>query len=413
MELSQLFQVLLISAGLGLLVGLQRESASSQLAGIRTFALVAIYGTVCGWLGKAFGGWVIAGGLITLGILIYSGRALENREVASDIGLTTEVAMLLVFGVGCYAAVGSREIAIAIGAGTAVLLQFKVQLHGLVRRLGPDDLKAIMQFALISMVILPILPNRDYGPYSVLNPRNIWLMVVLIVGINLGAYITYKFFGDNAGIVLAGILGGLISSTATTVSYARDAHRSNAINKVAIIVMLISSAVVYPRLLLEVATVAPGFTSGAAIPLGAMTLLLSCLAAFFWFRGKNQQRAMPVHSNPTELKPALIFGFLYALVTLLVAATRARLGTGSLYLVAGISGLAEVDALTLSTARLVDAGRLASEEGWRIILTATMSNLGLKALLTGLLGNRSVFYAILWTYGIAILCGISMIVWFR
>ena len=131
--------------------------------------------------------------------------------------------MLLMFAVGAYVVVGYPGVAIVIGGGVAVLLQFKGQLHGLVAGLGDNDLKAIMQLALISLVILPVLPDTTYGPYAVLNPRNIWLMVVLIVGISLGGYVVYKFWGNQAGIVLSGILGGVISSTATTVSYAKRA----------------------------------------------------------------------------------------------------------------------------------------------------------------------------------------------
>lgn len=207
--------------GLGLLVGLQRESQSSLLAGVRTFPLITVLGTLCAMLAQVFGGWVLALGFVSLAGLICVGKFIESRAENAGHGLTTEIAMLLMFGVGAYLVLGNWAAAIAIGAGAAVLLQFKGQLHGIVRQLSEQDVKAIMQFALLSMVILPVLPNKTFGPYSVLNPRQIWLMVVLIVGINLSGYIVYKFFGVNAGVVLGGILGGVISSTATTVSYSR------------------------------------------------------------------------------------------------------------------------------------------------------------------------------------------------
>ncbi|HKX27711.1 MAG TPA: MgtC/SapB family protein, partial [Blastocatellia bacterium] len=201
MELTFLFQQLGVALGLGLLVGLQRESAASRLAGLRTFPLVTLFGSICALLATTFGGWVIAAGLMALASLILAGKLAEARADLPDLGLTTEVAMLLMFGVGASLIAGYRPVAIAVGGGAAVLLHYKGQLHEAVARLSSTDLKAIMQFALISLVILPVLPNRTYGPYSVLNPRNIWLMVVLIVGISLSGYIAYKFLGAKAGLL--------------------------------------------------------------------------------------------------------------------------------------------------------------------------------------------------------------------
>jgi hypothetical protein len=142
------------------LVGLQRESAASPLAGVRTFPLVTVLGTVCGLLAHAFGGWILAAGIIALVVIIYVEKIIEMSKGHPDQGITTEVALLLMFAVGAYLVVGDRAAAIAIGGGAAVLLHFKGELHGIVAKLGANDLKAIMQFALISLVILPVLPNR-------------------------------------------------------------------------------------------------------------------------------------------------------------------------------------------------------------------------------------------------------------
>ena len=138
--------------------------------------------------------------------------------------MTTEVAILVMYVVGAYLVVGERMVAVAVGATVAVLLQFKPELHGIAARLGDQDLRAIMTFALITCIILPVLPNTTYevvSPLDVLNPFEIWMMVVLMVGISLTGYLVYKFFGRNAGILLGGVLGGAVSSTATTLSYAK------------------------------------------------------------------------------------------------------------------------------------------------------------------------------------------------
>ena len=199
--------------------------------------------------------------------IIIVGNIAELREGSPDPGLTTEVAMLLMFAVGAYLVIGHKEVAIAIGGGVAVLLQAKGQMHGVARRLGDEDLKAIMQFALLSLVILPVLPNRAYGPYAVLNPHHIWLMVCLIVGISLGGYIVYKFVGEKAGIVLGGILGGLISSTATTVSYARRSAEAPKSSAGAAIVVMIASTVVFVRVLLIIGLLSPTFFPTALPPM--------------------------------------------------------------------------------------------------------------------------------------------------
>jgi len=411
MDISSLFQQLGIALGLGLLVGLQRESAASPLAGVRTFPLVTVLGTVCGLLSQAFGGWILAAGIIALSVIIYIGKIIEMSKGHPDPGITTEVTLLLMFAVGGYLVIGDRAAAIAIGGGAAVLLHFKGELHGAVARLGAGDLKAVMQFALISLVILPVLPNRTYGPFAVLNPRNIWWMVVLIVGINLGGYIAYKFLGQRAGIVLGGILGGMVSSTATTVSYAKRAAAAPGAIGPAAIVIMIASTVVFARLLLEIATVAPAFLPAAAPWLVAL-LILSAVGSFaLWLRSGKDHDEMPEQENPSELKSALLFGLIYAVVLFVAAAVKELYGNRGLYVVAALSGLTDVDAITLSTAQLVNAGRLNADDGWRLVVVAAISNLIFKAGAVAALGRRRLFFRILPAYGVVIVAGVLMLLY--
>jgi uncharacterized membrane protein (DUF4010 family) len=412
MELSILFKQLAIALGLGLLVGLQREHADSRLAGIRTFPLVTILGVLCAMLAQSFGGWVIAAGLIALAGVIVVGNISKFRAGPADPGLTTEIAMLLMYAVGAHVVVGPEAIAIAIGAGTAVLLQYKGELHGMARRLGDEDLRAIMQFVLISLVILPVLPNRTYGPYAVLNPREIWLMVVLIVGLSLAGYIAYKFFGERAGLLLGGILGGIISSTATTVSYARRSARDPETSPLASSVIMIASTVVFARVMLEIAVVQLSFLWLAWPPLAVLLLLFIAMSGILWLKGRDAQSSMPVQENPSELKAALVFGLFYAIVLLAVAAAKAHFGDSGLYVVAAFSGLTDVDAITLSTAQLVGAGRLDPEQGWRIIVIALMSNVFFKGVTIAAIGHKKLLARIIWFYGIGLVSGILlMLVW--
>ena len=392
------------------MVGLQREHAASRVAGIRTFPLVTIFGALCAMLSQSFGGWVLATALLSLAGLIVLGNVVELREGTTDPGITTEAALLLMFGVGAYLVIGRVEVAIAVGGGVAVLLQAKVQMHGVAAKLGDDDLKALMQFVLLSLVILPVLPDRAYGPYSVLNPRQIWLMICLIVGISLAGYIVYRFFGEKAGMVLGGILGGLISSTATTVSYARRTANVPQAVRVAAVVIQIASTIVFARVLLVIGVVSPKFFSNTR-PLLVMMMLMVCLSFGVWFWGRQEQNQMPVQDNPSELKGALVFGLIFALVLLAAAAAKARFGQSGLYVVAALSGLTDMDAITLSTAQLVNSDRLGPESAWKLVLVAALSNLVFKASAVLALGHRKLLTKIAMPYGVALVCGVVLLIW--
>ena len=295
------------------------------------------------------------------------------------------------YGVGALLILGPPEIAIAIGGITAVLLHFKGELQTAVSRLTARDMRVIMQFALISLVILPVLPDRTYGPYQVINPRNIWLMVVLIVGIGLSGYIAYKFFGEKTGLLLSGLLGGMVSSTATTVSFSRQSKLSKSDCRTATIVILLASTVVYVRVMLEMAAVAPSLLRVAAGPITVLLLIGLAAVAIFSRWSQKAGEKLPEPTNPSELKSALFFALLYSFVLFMVALTTdkfGQFGNRGLYLVAFISGLTDVDAITLSTAQLVRLDRLPVSEAWRLVVGAILSNLVFKLGTVLFLGAR-------------------------
>ncbi|SFG37272.1 MgtC/SapB family protein [Pontibacter chinhatensis] len=409
MEL-ELFQTLAIALGLGLLVGLQRQHDQSQLAGIRTFPLITLFGTLSGFLAQDFGGWILASGLFSLAALMAVANFMRSKTPNFDIGLTTEAAALLMYVVGAYLVLGQTTVAVAVGASVAVLLHLKDTLHGIVAKIGQNDLRAIMQFVVISLVVLPVLPDRTFGPYQVLNPYNIWLMVVLIVGLGLSGYFAYKVFGQKSGTVLGGILGGLISSTATTVSYARRSKDQHASSMLAALVIFIASTVSFVRIITEVAVVAPGTLPTVAPPLAAVFLLMVILAIMVYLKRDDSHDTMPEQGNPAQLKTALVFGAIYAIVTLAIAFAKDKLGDSGLYFVAVVSGLTDVDAITLSTSRLMQVGNLDTDHGWRLILVAALSNIAFKAGLVGVLGNRSVFGKVALLFGI-VLAGGLLVLW--
>ncbi|MCA8998096.1 MAG: MgtC/SapB family protein, partial [Planctomycetaceae bacterium] len=402
----------LIAFGLGLLVGLQREWAEKRVAGARTFPLITVFGTLCAMLSQSSNGVVLAAGVLSLASLIILGNVAKLREGRIDPGLTTELAALTMFAVGAILVLGSVGAGVAVGGGVAVLLHWKVRLHQLVRNVSEADLQAVARLVLIGLVILPILPNKTFGPYDVINPFEIWLMVVLIVGISLAAYIAYKILGSRVGTLLGGILGGFISSTATTVSYARRTRSDRAMVPVAAGVIVVASTVVFVRVIFEIAVVAPGILRMTAPPLLAMSVWMAAISvAVFFVSQRGQAEELPDQEPPSNLASAITFGLLYAAVLIGVAAAKEHFGRTGLYSVAVLSGLTDMDAITLSTAQLIEDGRMEVSTGWRLILVGAMSNLLFKGAVVALLGAPRLLGYVAASFGLSLAGGAAILAW--
>ncbi len=397
-DVSEAFQSLGVALGLGLLVGLQRERAESHVAGVRTFPLITIFGTLCAALSEQFGGWALAGGLVGVVTAMALGNLSEARHGKVGSGITTEITIITMFAVG--ALVWPREIPVAlpvvVGGIVAVLLHAKKMLHTFAQRLGEKDLHAIMQFVLISFIILPVLPNETFGPgpIHVINPREIWLMVVLVVALSLGGYALYKKIGDRAGTVLGGVLGGMIASTAMTVSFARRSAGTTNSAMAGGLAIVIASTVVYARVLTEIAVVAPNSLRMMALPIVAIMAVSGVVALAAWTLTRRSGVWLPEQENPTEMKSALMFGVMFTIVLVASAAANHFFGDRGLYAVAALSGMTGVDAITLGTARHVEDGVVAVQVGWRAIVLATMSNLVFKMWIVGVLGSRRLLVAV-------------------
>jgi uncharacterized membrane protein (DUF4010 family) len=239
------------------------------------------------------------------------------------------------------------------------------------------------------------------------------LMVVLIVGIGLGGYIAYKFFGQKTGLLLAGALGGIISSTATTVSYSKRAANEELADTPTAIVILLASTVSCALVLVEICVVAPGFLRTALAPLMILIATLGLLSIPLWFLRGKDSTGMPPQGNPSELRGALYFAVLYTVILFAIAAVKNTYGTRGLYAVAAASGLVEVHALALSTSLLVETGRLNGSEGWRIIALALISNLAFKGATVRVLGSRLLWRKVALPYVLTIGVGIGIVVWWR
>ncbi|WP_411827838.1 MgtC/SapB family protein [Luteolibacter sp. AS25] len=399
-----------IALGIGLLVGAQRERVGKAPGGIRTFALISIFGSFSALLADEFGQWLLAASFLALTSLVLMANWLETKkEPVRGAGITSEIAAILVFAISAYLMHGEKQLAVVAAGVTALLLHYKDPMHAFVGKLSKMDLQAIMQFVLISLVILPVLPNETYDPYEVLNPFKIWLMVVLIVGIGLFGYVAFKLFSAKAGTLLGGVLGGMISSTATTISAARDTKDSPTRATAAALIIMIATAISIVRVLIEVFAVANPFFLTIVAPFSVL-LGVFLILTFILYRKKSEEIVSTNDpGNPAQLKPAIIFGLLYALILFVVAFTREKFGESGLYVVAVLSGLTDVDAITLSTAQMMNKDNIDVGTGWRLIMVATLANTLFKGGAVALLGGRALLKRIVVLYGIAILSGVAII----
>lgn len=403
---------LTIALGLGLLVGMQRQWAVDEVAGIRTFALITLLGTVSGLLAPHYGGRTVGVGGLGVVVFVAVGTAARlRRDPSLGAGITTEVSTLVMFGVGAMLAVGYTVPAVVLAGVVAMLLHWREPLHGLVKRMGKADFDAVIRMAVIGLVILPLLPNRAFGPYGVLNPFHIWLMVVLIVGISMAGYVAFVCFGSRGGAVVSGLLGGLISSTATTVSYARRTAQEPDRSAAAAVVVTLASVVVFARVLIEIGVVAPQALRAMAPPIVVLMVFMALVVAVL-VRGAPvaHEREVRDRQPPSDLMAAMGFGALYAAVLLAVALARTYLGEGGLYLVAAISGLTDVDAITLSASKMVHSSAIDASTGWRLILVGTLANLAFKAGVVVTLGHRRLRRRVLIAFGASGVVGVLLLV---
>ena len=386
----EVLQAFATSIGIGLLIGLERERQSDIKAGLRTFALVGMLGSLCAMLTQITdSGWILAAGLLAIAAMIIAAHVSDPLDTG-DPGTTSVVALLVCYALGAMVWFGHGSTAVMLAVATTVLLYFKAELHGISRSLTPLDLISILQFSVLALVILPILPDRNFGPYDALNPRNIWLMVVLISGVSLAGYAALRIVGARHGAALIGLFGGLVSSTATTMIFARHARTHAALARTAMVVILLANIVVLVRLSVVSFIVAPAILPTLIAVLGGGMLLGVGATLWGWRQLEGgDDLPLPQVSNPTEIKTALGFGLLYALVLVLSAWLQDIAGSRGLYLLALASGLTDVDAITLSSLRMFGMEKLDAAQTVTAITLATLSNLAFKTGLVMVIGGAA------------------------
>lgn len=389
-----------LSLGIGFLIGLQRERTNSSFGGVRTFPLIGVLGTLCAVASTKFGFWILPSGLLCVTLIGISERAFflferarraavgkggfgESGSGASsesavrrpkrDFGTTTLVCALATFCVGAILANPNwTVVGLEAGAIVAILLQIKPRLHKIAETLGENDMNAIMQFVLASFVAFPLLPNRPFGPFGVFNPYEIWLNVVLIVGVSLAGYVVYKFCGQNAGVFVSGLLGGAVSSAATTTSCAKSVALGATTRDVAAVVILLASAMQTVRAAILQAAVSPEFFY-RCLPASAAFFAASVLPAIWiWRSAKSAPAPRTEKQNPTQWKTALTFGALYVVVLFAIKASQACFGDAGTFASVALSGLVEMNAVALSVSRMATTDPETMANGWKLMMIASI-----------------------------------------
>jgi uncharacterized membrane protein (DUF4010 family) len=405
---------LLVALAVGLLIGLEREwrqrgDDTSSHAGLRTFGLIGLMGGIASVLNWSAGSWLLPAALLSLAALLLADIKLGTGALPGR-DITTLVAALVTALLGALATSGEAQLAVAAAVVVTFLLNLKSRLHHWVDALSETEIAGVLRLLVISLVILPVLPDTGYGPYGALNPRTIWWFVVLISTLSFVGYFAIRLLGPRRGHLATGLFGGLVSSTATTAALARLGRRdTTAVYSLASGIAL-ANAVMAIRMTVIVAFIDPELAKAAAWPLGwaaAMALLMTLL---LWQRGRQSTGSeTPEIQNPFDLGPALRFAAVLAVTLVLAKFLEARYGQSGLQVLAAIAGLVDVDAITLTVAR--DTAQGASLPPAIVaLLIAALANSVFKGGLLVMSGGKLAFWGVTVLVLMAVAGGIAWLI---
>jgi len=352
-QLLNAIKELLIVLGIGILLGAEREYSKQQkderlFAGVRTFPIVGLLGYLTLFLSEKYSFLIYVAAFV--GVMILVGLS-YHRTQRQDAGTTTEFSLIITFILGSLVFAKSYHLAVTVAVIVTTLLTLKIRLHAVVRQLSQSDIFSIIYFVIITALVLPLLPNQDFGPYNVFNPYKIWLIVSIFVALNFVAYFLSKFIDHRRSVILTGILGGFASSTATAWFFSRQSGRSSKGGAIQASAVVLASSIMFPRLLIWLLLLNISLFQALWAPVLIIGLLGIGLG---YYVGKKEQESAPATeheiSNPINFKEALIFAIIYVVIQFVVGYAESRYGDEGVYLAAGISGLTDIDAITISMA---------------------------------------------------------------
>ncbi len=382
---------LALAIAIGLLIGIERgwqlrtEKAGRRVAGIRTFTLVGLCGGVCGllsgdrleFLAIAFAGFGLSFALFEI----------QHMRVTRRYSATDLVAALLTFALGAYAVRGSMTAAGAAAVVAAVLLAERRVLHGFVRRLTWPELRAALLLLVMTVVLLPALPDRPIDPWGAINPYQIWLMTVLIAAVSFSGYVAMRVAGERRGLLFAGVAGGLVTSTTVTWTFARLAKRQDSMRLEVAAAILAAWIVSLLRMTVVALLIAPVLMRALVPPMAAASLILLLPAGACFIRaGRSPGHPLPL-TNPFDLVAVLNFGALLASIMLFAKLAGAWFGDAGLSALGAVSGFLDVDPITLSMARLAQTGSALPSFAATVMLLAAFTNGVAKAVLGTVFGG--------------------------
>ena len=398
----EIFLGLALALVIGGLVGLERERHAFEqkqptFGGARTFPLFALFGALAALLAQSQGPWVVAAGLGALAALLAIGYVhAQDREGKKQLGLTTEVSALLVYLIAGLPFVQiddllfSQRLLLAGALGTVVmsLLALRRPIHEFAERLSYEDMLATVRFALIAVVALPLLPNEAYGPYDVLNPFAIGVVIVLIAGISFVGYFAMRFMGARKGIGATAIAGGLVSSTAVTLTFAAKGREDRQLAPAYALAIVLASAIMFVRVIVLISAVRPPLLMYSWLPLVVMCVVSALGCVVLWRRMSGApEHEDPALANPFRLRMALRLGLVYAVIRFVAAAAFDQFGSSGLILSSAVAGLTDVDAITVSVANMHATG-LDTGIAVGAIVVAVVVNTLVKIGIVAVLGGR-------------------------
>ena len=399
---SALFLRFAVAIGIGFLIGLQREYAHGAgkrniTAGERTFSLVSLTGAFSAMLADQLDEpWVLVAGLALVGVYSAIGYLIEAWR-AERIGITSEVAVVIAFLIGPLCYWGELSLAVAIGIATTVILSLKIQTDRFVRALTQEDITAALQLAVISAIVLPILPNREFlpAPFNVLNPFRIWLMVVFISAISFTGYVLIKVVGSNRGIGLTGLLGGFISSTAVTMSFSGRSRENRPHSRRIGQAIMLAWVVMFLRMPVEVALLNMPLVKVITPPLLITGLMGIAYSVFLYYSNKVDEVVEVEFVNPFNLSTAIKFGLVYTAVLLASSLAQHLFGTTGIIISSILSAIVNMTAVTLSLAQLSATGSISMTLAAESLVFGALSNTLGKSIIVFTTGSPELKKAIL------------------
>ena len=385
---------------IGALIGVEREKRKMDdndidAWGLRPFILASLVGAISGWVSRTYDfPWVVVGVLAVLAALVVTSYVLVARVQPKALSLSTELGAVAVFLLGAIVTMGHEGLAIGLGVVIAAVLAYKQPLHGMVSKIGWDDVFAGLRLMIATFVVLPLLPNRTIDPWGALNPYSLWLLVLLISSLGLVGYVATRWLGTGKGAALTALTGGLVSSTAVTLSFARRSNEqgSERLGDLLAGGILLAWCIMFGRVVIEVLVVNPALVAKVLVPFVAMAVAGGVVAGVLFWRAAVMHSSAGQRSedvplkNPFSLTAAAKFGAFFAVVLLVVKLVQAHFPGEGVYLVAALAGLTDVDAITLSMAEYAKTG----DAGIAVnaIVIAAITNTCVKCGMVLMMGGR-------------------------